>query len=869
MVTKEENKDIYEIYKKDCVNSVDEFLKRYNFSANGLKNEQVKENQARYGLNIIKQSKPKRWYHFLLKSLFSSFNIILLVITLLLIYTDVVLPETPSYANIVVILVLIVISSFLEFFEVFKSNKAAEKLKKMVSVKTTVIRNGREEKVPLDQVTVGDVVKLSAGDLIPADLKVIEANDLFLVQSSLTGESDAVRKNVVSENKTENKIEDITDIDTICFMGTNVMSGTGKGIVFKTADDTYFGKVAQTIQIGKPKTSFENGIDGISKLLIRFMVIFIAVAFFINSIRHDTLVAFTFAVAVAIAITPLLLPVILSSSLAKGAINMANKKTIVKKLNSIQSFGAMNILCTDKTGTLTQDKIVLERYLDINGEEDEEVLKYAFINAYFQNGLEGSIDKAIVKKIKQEKLYKVSKEYKKIDEIPFDFSRRCLSVIVSNGEEKLMITKGAVEEILSKCTTMEYKGQVSQMKSEDKRRLEEVAKNLNQDGLRIIAICKKQIIEEPLDYTIKDESKMTLIGFVGFLDPPKSSAKEEIKRLNRDGIRVIVLTGDNEYVTKAICKEVDINTDKIVLGSQIEKLSDTALLRLLKKTNVFAKLSPIQKSRIVQVLEKGGNVVGYMGDGINDAPSLNSAEVGVSVDTAVDITKETADIILLRKNLNVLTDGVIEGRKTFGNLLKYIKIAVSSNFGEVISVMIASLVLPFFPLTPIQLLVQSLLYDLGQLSLPYDNVDKEYVQKPRKWDLKSIKRFMYYMGPTSSIFDLVVFALLWFVFGIRTAELFQTTWFCYGIISTMMGLHVIRSSKRPFAETHASKAVYATTILISLVTLLIPFTALGKIIGFTPIPLTYIAVIIGVAFLYCMLASFVKKLYIKRYGEWL
>lgn len=869
MVTKEENKDIYEIYKKDCVNSVDEFLKRYNFSANGLKNEQVKENQARYGLNIIKQSKPKRWYHFLLKSLFSSFNIILLVITLLLIYTDVVLPETPSYANIVVILVLIVISSFLEFFEVFKSNKAAEKLKKMVSVKTTVIRNGREEKVPLDQVTVGDVVKLSAGDLIPADLKVIEANDLFLVQSSLTGESDAVRKNVVSENKTENKIEDITDIDTICFMGTNVMSGTGKGIVFKIADDTYFGKVAQTIQIGKPKTSFENGIDGISKLLIRFMVIFIAVAFFINSIRHDTLVAFTFAVAVAIAITPLLLPVILSSSLAKGAINMANKKTIVKKLNSIQSFGAMNILCTDKTGTLTQDKIVLERYLDINGEEDEEVLKYAFINAYFQNGLEGSIDKAIVNKIKQEKLYKVSKEYKKIDEIPFDFSRRCLSVIVSNGEEKLMITKGAVEEILSKCTTMEYKGQVSQMKSEDKRRLEEVAKNLNQDGLRIIAICKKQIIEEPLDYTIKDESKMTLIGFVGFLDPPKSSAKEEIKRLNRDGIRVIVLTGDNEYVTKAICKEVDINTDKIVLGSQIEKLSDTALLRLLKKTNVFAKLSPIQKSRIVQVLEKGGNVVGYMGDGINDAPSLNSAEVGVSVDTAVDITKETADIILLRKNLNVLTDGVIEGRKTFGNLLKYIKIAVSSNFGEVISVMIASLVLPFFPLTPIQLLVQSLLYDLGQLSLPYDNVDKEYVQKPRKWDLKSIKRFMYYMGPTSSIFDLVVFALLWFVFGIRTAELFQTTWFCYGIISTMMGLHVIRSSKRPFAETHASKAVYATTILISLVTLLIPFTALGKIIGFTPIPLTYIAVIIGVAFLYCMLASFVKKLYIKRYGEWL
>lgn len=869
MATKEENKDIYEIYKKDCIYSVEEFLEKHNFNKEGLTERQAKENQAKYGLNVIKQAKPKKWYHFLLKSLFSSFNIILLVITLLLIYTDVVLPETPSYANIIVILVLIIISSFLEFFEVYKSNKAAEKLKKMVSVKTTVIRNGKEEKIPLDQVTVGDVVSLAAGDLIPADLKVIEENDLYLVQSSLTGESDAVRKNEISEHKTENKIEDITDIDTICFMGTNVMSGTGKGIVFKTADNTYFGKVAQTIQVGKPKTSFENGIDSVSKLLIRFMVVFIAVAFFINSMRHDTLVAFTFAVAVSIAITPLLLPVILSSSLAKGAINMAHKKTIVKKLNSIQSFGAMNILCTDKTGTLTQDKIVLEKYLNVNGEEDEEVLKYAFINAYFQEGLEGSIDKAIVKKIKQEKLYKISKEYKKLDEIPFDFTRRCLSVIVSNGKEKLMITKGAVEEIISKCTSMEYMGKVSLLKTDDKKRLEEMAKNLNQEGLRIIAICKKEIIEELKDYTVKDETKMTLIGFVGFLDPPKASAKEEIKRLNRDGIRVMVLTGDNEYVTKAICKEVGINTDKIVLGSQIEKLSDTALMRLLKKTNVFAKLSPIQKSRIVQVLGKAGNVVGYMGDGINDAPSLNSAEVGVSVDTAVDITKETADIILLRKNLNVLTDGVIEGRKTFGNLLKYIKIAVSSNFGEVISVMIASLVLPFFPLTPIQLLVQSLLYDLGQLSLPYDNVDKEYVQKPRRWDMKSIKRFMYYMGPTSSIFDLVVFALLWFAFGIRTAELFQTTWFCYGIISTMMGLHVIRSSKRPFVETHASNAVYATTILISLVTLLIPFTPLGSIIGFVPIPLTYIVVILGVAFLYCMLASIVKKLYIKKYGEWL
>ena len=855
------------MYEKECTSSVDEFIKENGFKKRGLSTEEARKNISKFGKNELRQKKPKQWYNYFFESLFSTFNLILLGIVLVLFYTDVILSTPPNYANIIVILILITASTLLEFFEVYRSNKAAEKLKNLVSARSEVLRNGKEIKIPTSEVTVGDVILLNAGDLIPADLRVIEATDLFINQSSLTGESDSVKKLVESEQK--GKIEDVTDLDTICFMGTNVISGSAKGIVIKTGDDTYFGKVADTITDDKPKTAFQKGIDSVSKLLIRFMVVFIAVAFFINSMRHDTLVAFTFAVAVSIAITPLLLPVILSSSLAKGAINMAHKKTIVKKLNSIQSFGAMNILCTDKTGTLTQDKIVLEKYLNVNGEEDEEVLKYAFINAYFQEGLEGSIDKAIVKKIKQEKLYKISKEYKKLDEIPFDFTRRCLSVIVSNGEEKLMITKGAVEEIISKCTSMEYMGKVSPLKTDDKKRLEEMAKNLNQEGLRIIAICKKEIIEELKDYTVKDETKMTLIGFVGFLDPPKASAKEEIKRLNRDGIRVMVLTGDNEYVTKAICKEVEINTDKIVLGSQIEKLSDTALMRLLKKTNVFAKLSPIQKSRIVQVLGKAGNVVGYMGDGINDAPSLNSAEVGVSVDTAVDITKETADIILLRKNLNVLTDGVIEGRKTFGNLLKYIKIAVSSNFGEVISVMIASLVLPFFPLTPIQLLVQSLLYDLGQLSLPYDNGDKESVQKPRRWDMKSIKRFMYYMGPTSSIFDLVVFALLWFAFGIRTAELFQTTWFCYGIISTMMGLHVIRSSKRPFVETHASNAVYATTILISLVTLLIPFTPLGSIIGFVPIPLTYIVVILGVAFLYCMLASIVKKLYIKKYGEWL
>ena len=579
------------------------------------------------------------------------------------------------------------------------------------------------------------------------------------------------------------------------------------------------------------------------------MLVLIPITFLINSVKHDSLVAFTFAVAIAIGITPLLLPVILSSSLAKGAVNMSKKKTIVKRLDSIQSFGAMNILCTDKTGTLTKDKIVLEKYLNLKGEEDNQVLKTALLNSYFQTGLKGNIDEAIIKKAKERDVLTFCEEYKKTDEVPFDFSRRRLSVILQKNDSGQnsyeMVTKGAVEEILSICSHIQEEKERKPITNEIKQDLKQMTKKLNEDGLRVIAICVKEVEEgRKTNFTKNDEQKMTLIGFVGFLDPPKESAKEEIERLNRDGIRVMVLTGDNEYVTKAICQKVGINTDKIVLGSKIERLSDTALARLLKKTNVYAKLSPIQKARIVRVLKESGNIVGYMGDGINDAPSLKNAEVGISVDTAVDITKETADIILLRKNLNVLTDGVIEGRKTFGNLLKYIKMAVSFNFGEVLSILIASIFLPFFPITPIQLLVQSLLYDIGQLSLPYDNVDHEYLVKPRKWNMKSIKKFMLWMGPTSSIFDLLIFASLWFGFGIREAALFQTIWFSYGVVSNLVGLHIIRTAKTPFVQSNASKMVYGSSIILSMVAIFIPFTGLGKMLGLVPIPIQYIFIII-------------------------
>ena len=866
----EEKIDIQKVYGEVNNSSIEEFLQKNQFSVSGLSQEEVTKRQEKYGKNQMKQAKPKRWYHYLWQSFSSPFNLILLGIAFVLIYIDVILPEKKSYANLIVVLALILISTLLEFFEVFKSNKAAEKLKKLVAVKTTVLRNGKEEKIYLDEITVGDVVLLSAGELIPADLRIVEQKDLYVVQSSLTGESDSVRKVESTENK---KIEDITDLDTICFMGTNVMSGTGKGIVFRIADDTYFGKIAESIEQGKPKTNFQKGMESVSKLLIRFMLVLIPITFLVNSFKHDTLTAFTFAVAIAIGITPLLLPVILSSSLAKGAVNMSHKKTIVKKLDSIQSFGAMNILCTDKTGTITEDNIIIEKYLNLAGEEDSKVLETTFLNSYFQTGLKGNIDEAVIKRVTESGLQKIAEEYTKVDEVPFDFSRRRLSVVlVPKGKKEpmlLMITKGAVEEVLSICTQVQEQDEIKPMTGEIKSRIKQMSKELNENGLRVIAVCVKALKEQK-SFSKKDEEKMTLIGFVGFLDPPKKSAKEEIARLNRDGIRVMVLTGDNEYVTKAICQKVDINTDKIILGSKIDKLSDMALARLLKKTNVFAKLSPIQKARIIRVLKEQGNIVGYMGDGINDAPSINNAEVGISVDTAVDITKETADIILLKKNLNVLTDGVIEGRKTFGNLLKYIKMAVSFNFGEVLSILIASIFLPFFPITPIQLLVQSLLYDIGQLSLPYDHVDHEYLQKPKRWSMDSIKHFMLWMGPTSSIFDLFIFAILWFGFEIREPAIFQSIWFSYGVVSNLVGLHIIRTAKIPFIQSNSSYAVYATSVILSLVAIAVPFTPLGTLLGLTAIPVKYILmIIIGVPILYCFIASIVKREYIKKYGEWL
>ncbi len=864
--TKEEI-NVIQMYKKDCVSNLETFLTENTIKPSGILEEEATQKLHTYGLNEISQNKPKKWYHYFLESLLSPFNCILLGICVILFFTDVYLPEIPSYANISIILILVFLSAFLDFFEEYRSNKAAEKLKEMVSTTSIVIRNGKKVNIPMKQIVLGDTICLSAGDIIPADVRVIESTDLYISQSTLTGESDAIKKSVENEIP-ENEILSITDFKNICFMGTNVISGSGKAVVIKTADDTYLSKIAHTLT-EKPKSAFQKNIEKISKLLIRFMIFLIPFVFILNLEKHGLLTAFTFSVAVAIGITPLLLPVILSSSLSKGAIKMSKKKTIVKKLDSVQSFGSMNILCTDKTGTLTEDKIVLEKYLDIKGDEDLRILKHAFLNSYFQSGLKSNIDEAVIARALNNNMEEYTTKYQKLDEIPFDFSRRRLSVIVSDGTKQQLITKGAVEEILNISTLVDYKGKVSPLTNEIKENIKKISKKLNQDGLRVVAVCQKNDISNIEKFSVQDEKNMILLGFIGFLDPPKETAKIAIEKLNHSGIRVIVLTGDNAEVTKCICDKVGINSERIVLGNQVEKLNDMAVLHLLRDTNIFAKLSPIQKARIVRLLKESGNVVGYMGDGINDSPSLTNADVSISVDTAVDIAKESADIILLEKDLNVLIDGVVEGRKTFSNLMKYIKLATSFNFGEVLSVIIASVFLPFLPETPIQLLFESLLYDFGQLTLPLDNVDKEYIKQPKKLDINSLKKFMLFMGPISSIFDVVIFASLWFIFGVREAALFQTIWFTYTIISNLVGMHIIRTPKIPFVQSNASWMVYFSSIALCFVALIFPSTALGKSLGLVTISFEYIGLIFSITILYCVLAMIAKHIFIKKNKEWI
>ncbi len=876
----------------------------------GLYDDEVEYCHERYGYNEIENTDKNTWYKRLCESFITPFNIVLFVIIAISFFTDYyfAIDGEKDLTSVVVIGVMVFMSGILDFIQDTKSDKASEKLKAMITTTTTVIRNNKKVEVALGEVVPGDIVVLSAGSIIPADLRILSAKDLFISQSSLTGESAPVEKFAESfcplkrydrgesldeisrdEPNLHTFKEDISDKDlsplemnNLCFMGTNVISGSGIGAVISIGNETYFGSMAQSISHKKVETNFDKGIKDIGWMLIKFVIIMAVAVFLINGIfKGDWIQSFIFAVSVAIGLTPEMLPVIVTTNLAKGAIVVSKKKTIVKNLSSIQNFGAMDILCTDKTGTLTEDKIVLEYHLNINGEEDEEVFKTAYLNSYYQTGLKNLLDLAILNHIKEDPKsandIKSFSKYHLIDEIPFDFIRKRMSVILknSNGETRL-ITKGAVDNMLNISSFVEYKEKVMPLTDKIKVDVLKRMAELNNQGMRVIGVAYRTEFNKQGDtFGVDDEKNMVFIGFVAFLDPPKESAAKAIEELKKYNVDVKVLTGDNELVANYVCGKVGIGNCNTLVGSEIEYMSDKKLREVVNGIDIFAKLTPQQKSRVVTALRDNGHVVGFMGDGINDAPAMKKSDVAISVDSAVDIAKESADIILLEKDLKVLKDGVIEGRKIFGNIVKYIKMATSSNFGNMLSILVACAFLPFLPMLPLQILVLNLFYDISQTVIPWDNMDEEYLYRQKKWDIRSIKRFMLCLGPASSIFDLMMFFILYFIFKCndpnnhQLVSLFQTGWFVLSLITQTIIIHFVRTEKIPFVQSIASKPVIAMTIALVAIGLILPFTGVGQYIKMVPLPISYFAWLAIVLIGYALTVGLVKRLYKKKWGNWL
>ncbi|KEI79613.1 magnesium ABC transporter ATPase [Clostridium botulinum A2 117] len=870
-VEQENTKKLLNLSKMD----LQKVYKELNTDIKGLTMNEVENRIEQYGLNQVEHEKPIPWYIQLFKAFINPFILVLLVLAGVSLITDVILvaPEDRSFTTVIVVGVMVTISGLLKFSEEFKSNKAAEKLKQLVRTTAAVYRKESDIKeIDMSEIVPGDIVYLAAGDMIPADVRIITSKDLFVSQSSLTGESEPVEKYSVLKNANEDL--SVSELDNICLLGTNIISGSATAVVISTGNDTYLGTMASTLTETKNLTSFEKGINSVSMLLIKFMFVMVPIVFFINGItKGNWLQALLFAISIAVGLTPEMLPMIVTTNLAKGAVVMAKRKTVVKKLDAIQNFGAMDVLCTDKTGTLTLDKIVVERYLNIHGEQDQRVLRHAYLNSFYQTGLRNLMDIAILEHGNEKGFKELEKNYLKVDEIPFDFVRRRMSVVLKNNEGKRqLITKGAVEEMLSISTLAEYKGEVVELTEDIKNKVLRMVTRLNNEGMRVIAIAQKNNIADENNFSVKDESNMVLMGYVGFLDPPKDSAKDAIEALNENGVAVKILTGDNDAVTLKICKEVGLKITNVLLGNEVEKMSDEELTEIVENTNVFAKLSPLQKSRIIKILQNKGHTVGFMGDGINDAAALRQADVGISVDTAVDIAKESADIILLEKNLMVLEEGVIEGRKVFGNIIKYIKMTASSNFGNVFSVLVASMFLPFLPMLPIHLLIQNLFYDISQISIPWDTMDKEYLRKPRKWNASDIGRFMIFIGPVSSIFDIITYLVMWFVFKANTPamqSLFQSGWFIEGLLSQTLIVHMIRTKKIPFIQSRATSPVLLLTGIIMAAGICLPFTSFGASVGLQPLPFLYFPWLIGILLAYCVLTQFIKRLYIKKFNSWL
>lgn len=771
----------------------------------------------------------------------------------------------------IVIAAMVVLAITTAFIQEHQSNRAAAKLRAMVhttaSVKRAPPRQGGDDfaEVSIERIVPGDIVRLSAGDMIPADVRLLETKDLFINQASLTGEAMPVEKFGHCDATAETPF----DIPDLCFMGANVVSGYGTAAVVRTGGKTFFGKLADEIAGQSVPTAFDRGIAKFTMLMIRFILVMVPTVFVINGLtKHDWLEALLFAVAVAVGLTPEMLPMIVTVNLAKGAIAMSRKKVIVKRLNAIQNLGAMSVLCTDKTGTLTQDRIILKRHLDMRGEESDRVLEFAFLNSHFQSGLRNLLDQAVLAHVDLHKDVVVEGGYRKVDEIPFDFSRRRLSVVVSGHDGRhILICKGAIEEIFAVCTSYEIDGRSEQLDSSHFEAAKAQTAALNADGFRVVAVAYREFAVGQHAYSVADESGLTLLGYVAFLDPPKESARAAIGALAAKGVQVKILTGDNEIITRKICNEVGLDPGDIVLGSHIAKCSDQELVTIVERTTVFAKLTPEQKERVVLALHTSGRVVGFLGDGINDSSALKVADVGISVDTAVDIAKESADIILLEKNLLVLQEGVIEGRRVFGNITKYIRMGASSNFGNMFSVLGASLFLPFLPMAPIQVLTNNLLYDFSQTTIPTDNVDEEFLAVPRRWDIGNIFKFMVFIGPISSIFDYLTYAMMLFAFGAWTnPALFQTGWFVESLLTQTLIIHIIRTARIPFVESRASPALIATTLLICSVGVLLPFTSIGAALGFVPLPPLYWPLVLTMLLVYAVLTHTVKVWFVRRWG---
>jgi len=863
--------------------SAEQVLASLGTQLSGLSAERAALIRRDVGSNEVGHDKPMPWWQHLWHCYSNPFNLLLTLLAAISYYTG-------DMKATIVISSMVALSTVMRFVQEMRSNKAADKLKAMVSNRATVMRRdladeaadeaqqffevtlhrkpARQEEVPMKDLVPGDIVVLSAGDMVPADLRVLTAKDLFVSQAAMTGESLPVEKFVAAHTQNTNALE----LENLLFMGTNVVSGAGHAVVLETGSRTYFGALAQQVTAtDRAPTAFQTGVNRVSWLLIRFMLVMSPLVLLINGFtKGDWLEAFLFAMSIAVGLTPEMLPMIVTSTLAKGAVMLSRKRVIVKRLDAIQNFGAMNVLCTDKTGTLTQDKIFLERHSDVNGDESDEVLRLTYLNSHYQTGLKNLLDVAVLEHVEVNSTLGILTNYRKVDEIPFDFQRRRMSVVVSERDDHHeLICKGALEEVLAVCTKVRDGESDVALTPERLAEIKESTAELNEQGLRVVAVAFKEEPPTKEVYGVADEAGMTLMGYVAFLDPPKESTEPALAALKAHGIEVKILTGDNELVTAKICREVGLEQRGVLLGSQVEAMSDAELTQAAVKLNVFAKLSPAQKERIVSVLKKAGNVVGFMGDGINDAPALRTADIGISVDSAVDIAKEAADIILLEKSLMVLEEGVVEGRRTFANMLKYIKMTASSNFGNVFSVLVASAFLPFLPMLPLQLLVQNLLYDISQVAIPFDNVDDELLTKPQRWNPDDIGRFMIWFGPVSSVFDIATYALMWFVFSANTpAEqtLFQSGWFVEGLLSQTLIVHMIRTRKVPFVQSHASWPLLGMTFAVMVTGVYFAMGAFNGYFKMQALPMSYFGYLAVILMAYVALTQAMKTFYTRRYG---